>query len=68
METTMVTHEADEERFRKLQQFDQAAFNEKLDSLAVSKNSWNVYVKFTSPRYNNYLYLVRLGWENRQLY
>lgn len=39
METTMVTHEADEERFRKLQQFDQAAFNEKLDSLAVSKDS-----------------------------
>lgn len=35
METTMVTHEADEERFRKLQQFDQAAFNEKLDSLAM---------------------------------
>ena len=55
METTVVTHEADEERFRKLQQFDQAAFNEKLDALAVSEYSLFIMLHCSTPRYNNHI-------------
>ncbi|XP_036367019.1 dynein heavy chain 1, axonemal-like isoform X1 [Octopus sinensis] len=42
-ETILLNHEADEERFRKLQLLDQAAFNEKLDSLAMMAASMQSY-------------------------